>query len=202
MVNAAKKFIDVVDQCGEHPMRKWLLLQLEVVVNASDWLEAWTALQATGNEVSTPASILESDAGQVRLKQTLKAAKKLDGLIQKVISMEASFSQEAHDQFSALLSFDCRSFAAPMLEHPGLMDVLHVKASNQRLCFEDLCKDLKTNTKELFSEAESWKRDLSESCSLQDLLDKAKTTLDTVDGELVSKQCEQLAEERGSWSAL
>ena len=205
IINASKKFLDVVQNSG-HEMKPWMLLQLDMILKANDWLEAWVALRSSGDEKATPASILESTTCSARLTQCFKATKALDVLTNKALDVESKMEVEQHEKFAVLLTFDCRQCVEGLLSHDGLMDVMNLKAVGTQERLSELGDQLAEATKGYggFSggkvkKAVSWKDGLPDTSSLDELLIKAKSTIDSIEGEAAEVLCNSLAEDWRDW---
>ena len=72
ILKAARKFREVVD-ASLHPMKTWMLSELDMVIFGNDWLVAWQALKAGQDDIK---DMVESDVAEARLEQLLKAAKR------------------------------------------------------------------------------------------------------------------------------
>ena len=141
-----------------------------------------------------------------RLTQCFKATKALDVLTNKALDVESKMEVEQHQKFAVLLTFDCRQCVEGLLSHDGLTDVMNLKAVGMQERLSELCTQLAEATKGYggfaggkVKKAVSWKDGLPDTSSLDELLAKAKTTIDSIEGEAAEVLCNSLAEDWADW---
>ena len=192
ILKAARKFREVVD-ASLHPMKTWMLSELDMVIFGNDWLVAWQALKAGQDDIK---DMVESDVAEARLEQLLKAAKRLDAALTTALQILARMDAAAHEKYGSLLFFACRANFETLLDHTGILDFLKFKAAAMQQSLKEIAAEVMHVTSEFgCSNESSWKFTLPDNATLEQVREKALETIDNLDGDKVAGLVKKLTEE-------